>query len=85
MSMQINKDWLFEGRGVTESEPSEYFIKYVEKSLVYRSLDVWDLKTIPLGRITRAEALEKFNAWKEVNSRAEIRDLQLVEVRLVAF
>ncbi len=83
--MQKNNDWLFGGRGVTEFEPSEYFIKYVKKSLKYKSLEVWDLETVPLGRITHDEAVEALTAWKRENLKnPEIRNIQLVEVKLVA-
>ncbi len=83
--MEKNGEWLFGGRGVGMIEANEFFIKYLEKNAEYKSLDVWDLKTVPLGRISRDDAIMGFTIWKLKHAgNAGIRNSQLVEVRLIA-
>lgn len=83
--MKDNSEWLFEGRGVTMVEASEYFIKYVCRNPEYQSLEVWDLKTVPLGRISRDDAIMFFTDWKQKNlGNPDIQNSQLVEVKLIA-
>ena len=77
------KEWL---RETDNDGLTEYVIRYLEKSKSHVALDVWEFKTLSLGRkISRGQALKLYMEWKQKDAQGlDIKNPELMEWRIVA-